>query len=338
MLSLMLKKLLHFIWPVIRYYRLIRKPYLLKLYEYRIFKTYSNVYKDRPLNKSITIMIDDNFSQSGLLDKLKGIISGAWLAEQLKIQLNIYISDSNSAILSIFRLDKQHLLIRNQSYLFNRNTSKPIVIYNFTPNNYISVISKFKAIKNYNFYCNENLLKLLYSDKMTIQFQWSKLFFSLFNFQYVNLEREHLIFSKTENIGVHFRFMNLLGDFDDVRITELSEFKKNELINLCLSKLKFIISKHNLSVTYFIKSDSITFLNIVKSLFFNNKNVIININNIGHTGLDNNHNILKQAYTDFFDLSRCSTIYQVALDNMRVSEFSKYASYINNSNLETIIH
>jgi len=308
------------------------------LYEFRIYKTYAKSNYKIQSQKSITIIIDDNFSQSGFLDKLKGIISGAWLAEKLNIKFNVFISDSKSSLSSIFRNDKKHLILNNNQYLFNQNVSRPIVIYNFTPRNLKSVRKRFNCNYNYNYnlYCNENLLNLFYDDELEMKFKWSNLYYSLFDFECLNLNKTNKLFINKKHIGIHFRFMNLLGDFKDVRINELSDIKKHEIIDLSISKLNSLITKNNDINSFFIKSDSITFLSLVNSLYFNDNRIVIDFENIGHTGLYNDENIFKKAYKDFYDLSTCSIIYQISLQNMRISEFSKYASYINNSTLVTV--
>jgi hypothetical protein len=330
------RKILQFLWPIIRYYRHVRKPLMMNLYEFRIYKTYAKTNYKIHSHKSITIIIDDNFSQSGFLDKLKGIISGAWLAEKLNIKFNVFISDSKSSLSSIFRNDKKHLILNNYQYLFNQNISRPIVIYNFTPRNLKSVKKRFKYNYNFNLYCNENLLSLFYDNELEMKFKWSNLYYSLFDFEYLNLNIKNKLFINKKHVGIHFRFMNLLGDFKDVRINELSDIKKDEIIDLSMSKLNSLITKHNDINSFFIKSDSIKFLSLVNSLHYYDNRIVIDSENIGHTGLYNDENIFKKAYKDFYDLSTCSIIYQISLQNMRISEFSKYASYINNSTLVTI--
>jgi hypothetical protein len=134
-----------------------------------------------------------------------------------------------------------------------------------------------------------------------------------------------------KTIGIHLRFIGLLGDFKDLRDIQLSEEIKNSMEEWCRYTI-FQIAKENVDSIIYIVSDSRLFLDKLKSNLISTEfksRICINDGEIGHTAVVKSEEVFIKTITDFIGLSRCTKVYQLRYGKMHKSDFSRYAAMVN---------
>lgn len=130
-------------------------------------------------------------------------------------------------------------------------------------------------------------------------------------------------------ISISTRFLELLGDFKEPKpmVSPLSEEDGNELIEICLSKIKDIYKSecHN-GEKILVTSDSLRFLNAARILDF----VEVIEGNVGHLSVQNSDRdeIDMKTMVDFFAISRARKSFLLLSGDMYPSNFSRRAAQI----------
>jgi hypothetical protein len=135
----------------------------------------------------------------------------------------------------------------------------------------------------------------------------------------------------TEWDTMHFRFVNLLGDFNELSL-ELDENEKRKLMKKCLD---FIQDKVQSEKKYFlICSDSITFLQEASKI----SNVIVLPGEPAHMDFasEEDFNFHLKTFHDFFMISESKKVYGVVSGKMYGSGFPKLAAQINDIPFERV--
>jgi hypothetical protein len=141
----------------------------------------------------------------------------------------------------------------------------------------------------------------------------------------------------SESIGIHLRFIGLLGDFKDLRQYVLPEEQKIRMLEWCREKIYKIANEHDVPII--VVSDSAVFL---KSLMVDSKThwlfpkLFLDPVSIGHTALENAADVFEKAVIDFNSLGSCKKVYQLRYGKMHNSDFSRYASMVNSNDFELI--
>lgn len=185
-------------------------------------------------------------------------------------------------------------------------------------------------------YCNVNILPVFSNNLSEMAELWSKNFNKIFTFDIKSLINYD--FNKNQTIGVHLRFMDTFGDFNDLKDSSYTLDYRLSCINWCIDILLKLFSdfpKNN----FLIVSDSKYFLDCCKNLqvISSQKNrFFIDSDLIGHIHLINDFQIFNKAVSDFISLSLCDKVFQIRYGFMHNSDFSRYASYVNLSDFELI--
>ena len=313
----------------------MRSAYLPKYYERNLLKHYDNPVDVVEL-KGIISMQDQFFTSGGLVDRIKGIISGYWLATQMNLDFHVYVKDLNDPILSILHQKNVNVIQDKTKLSFSKNTSGPVVWYNAKPGNWEVAKRKIVKKKQVHLYCNMDLLFLMNYLGNERRRSWSEAFNTVFDIsKHVCLTSS--LESQSTFIGVHLRFIGLLGDFRDLRLQSLTEFEKNKMIAWCKNEIEKISDRHDNPVI--VVADSPEFLSELKS-DVEKKNVpykyIIDSTAIGHTALDESKIVFNRAVSDFHSLSKCKKVYQLRYGKMHNSDFSRYAAMVNQNDFELV--
>lgn len=304
-------------------------------YERQLLRHYKSNTGDCRLT-GIVSMQDNVFSSGGLVDRIKGVITGYFLARELGLDFYIFFADINDPMISILKKENVSLVFDKNQLNFSKKFSTPHVVYNYRPGCFSDVRLKIKSKKQIHFYSNMDLLFLVHNDENTKDRVWSTMFHHLFDtVKYGCLP----IISKfnSESIGIHLRFIGLLGDFKDLRQYVLPEEEKMHMLEWCREKIYKIASQHDAPIV--VVSDSTVFL---KSLLVDSKKnglfskLILDPVYIGHTALENSAGVFEKAVIDFNSLSSCKKVYQLRYGKMHNSDFSRYASMVNVNDFELI--
>lgn len=334
------KKFLKLIWPIVFYWRGKMLPINIKRAEKKLLINYKKNKISTNSKNEIVLMFDENYSSGGFMDKIKGIISGKYIADQLGLDFYVYIKNKNFPIHNFLQSNQN--IFRNENYEleYNKN-SKPIILYNYSPSQK-NILKKFKSKNQYHLYCNMNFIPNfnLGKDEFELNRIWSNYFNEIFSFSSTILNLDELShIQKNNKISVHLRFMNSLGDFNDIRNNELPNAEKEKLIDNCLQAIKKILIEHKEIEKVLIFSDSASFLNLVKPYFANTEfeqKIFVNADNIKHSALNFDEKVFEKTILDFYQMSNCCKVFQIHYKNMHKSDFSKYASLVNNIEYQLI--
>jgi hypothetical protein len=333
-------KLLKLIWPFYFQLRIKLLPFKIKKAEIALSKKYKAKYSKRIIKKEIVLMIDDNYAKGGFMDKVKGIISGKYIADSLDLEFYVYIKNGNFPIYK-FLSTKNNLFRLSDEEIYFDSASKPVILYNYIPSKK-TILKKFTSKKQYHLYCNMNVIPTLNIEKSELEQTniWTTYFNKLFTFNDNILALDQLVhLPSIQKIAIHLRFLNALGDFNDIRNNELQKEDKEKLIQICLHAIKKTIYKNKDCKKILIFSDSALFLNLVKDHFLGTnleETIFINSDNIKHSALNSDDKAFEKTILDFYQMSSCHKIFQIHYFKMHNSDFSKYASFVNQSTYQFI--
>lgn len=133
--------------------------------------------------------------------------------------------------------------------------------------------------------------------------------------------------------SVSFRFMELLGDFDDSGLaTPLPDQEREAIIERCVSQLKKIIRKYPSDYKAFVCSDSSSFLERVKDL----PQVYVVPGRIVHLQFQSSKEVYLKTFVDMLLLRGAEKRYLIKTGGMYNSGFPKFASLIGNRKFKLI--
>jgi hypothetical protein len=321
--------IIRFLWPLVFKYKKWIYPFKLIIYQYRLYKTY-NYSESIVLYSRLILMFDNNFSQGGLVDRLKGVVSAFYFSQKLNLQLFIFFSNPEDPFISILNQSNLKILTCVKQVSFSKKTSYPIVWINYFPRYGFKYLSRLSKSKQIHLYTNMNVLPNLFKTNLEANKAWSLIFNQIFiyNTPFVFQSLRPAIIKNI--IGVHLRFIGLLGDFKDLRDHSVSSEYIKYMLDWCINNI-ISISDSNPYSYFLIVSDSKLFLEYLENYFnstlLKNK-IIIDKKNIAHTALSLDQMIFNKAYSDFISLSMCHKIFQLRYGKMHKSDFSKYASIL----------
>lgn len=136
-------------------------------------------------------------------------------------------------------------------------------------------------------------------------------------------------------ISTSFRFLNLLGDFNEPGISEvLTNEEKQEMIAKNIKQIKLL---HNLypDKRILVNSDSITFLQEARKLDYT-YTIPGNITHIDSNNVSNDYHIYEKTFLDFFMIANADKIYLYKTGKMYKSGYPGIASLINNKPFKII--
>lgn len=307
-----------FIWPIVHKWRKLIYPIRMKKYEQKIYNNYS-LKGINSFERRLVCMQDSNFSHGGLVDRMKGIVSGYFLAKKYSLSFSVYFSDADDSMIPYLNPKVIDIISEESKVNFNKDNSRPVVWYNHFPDNPGLIKQRIFSKREIHLYCNMNLLQVFSDSEIAMKQAWSEAFSQIF------MMHEQPI---GNTMGIHLRFIGLLGDFKDLRNYGLVHEQKIGMIEWCENKILEIGMK-NPDYLLKIVSDSSGFLTelLTKEKFASLRHRLqVDSSSIGHTAINVNDIVFKKTVDDFIGLRSCEKVIQLRYGKMHRSDFSRYAA------------
>lgn len=298
-------------------------------------------YKPQFHQKYYIAMYDGRLRHGGLCDRLKGIISLYYCCKFKNIPFRIYW-DSPFNLIDYLEPNKYNWFISKKDL--------PKSIWNVRVFHSIGDTSNriytFNSHKSLYYYGNRDL-SITCKDYYINNPTWGETFKFLFKpSEKVNRNILYVknLWNNVPYIALTFRFLNLLGDFNEFNSIAENEIYQKNLINKCIEIINNF-SNQNKDKYILVTSDSKTFLHYASKI----KKILIIPGEISH--MDSSANIVSdqnlklnelqsdvhlKTFVDFFLLSDAEKIYSIIVDKMYKSEFPYYASKINDIPFERL--
>lgn len=287
------------------------------LYDLYSFKS------DDITNNEIIYSLDSKWSKCGLADRIRGIVSCYALA---KAQRRDFVIDHEhpfrfeTYFSSKIRSGKDWPM-SNRRKSYSMWHAKPVVIMNNSKGEKICNLSKRKQL---HFYSNVDFIDVVnkcYNKDYTFQGLYSELFSpSDLLLQSVDA---HIKALGNHYISISFRFIGLLGDFQDVGNRRINTTTQETIIDKCI---KCITKLHKNKSEYnkiLVTADSQRFLDIAKELPY----VYTIPGKISHIGVNSNEEESLKTFVDFYMISQADEVYLGVAEKMYNSNFSRLAAY-----------
>tara|TARA_B110000116_G_C16787147_1_gene561567 strand:+ start:1557 stop:2516 length:960 start_codon:yes stop_codon:yes gene_type:complete len=307
---------------------------LLQFIKYNLIPFFIRLKRiDSDHNKKLIFYCSDYSSSGGLTDRLKGIIS----AYQISIITNrefkiIYnqpfklkkILDENHV--------KWHMSSPKEESKILRNSKHYNLMGRKNNHNFMKLINKIIMDKN-DFIAiriNFDYSEIINNKFGNLNFEWSYYFNKLFKYsKYTNkVLSDYLESNPSEfSVGLHCRFINLMGDNIE-KGKELSEENRLLLLEKIIKTIQ-TISLESIN-KILLCSDSNKFLNEILQKDSVKRKIIIAKGKPKHSEKNIVSNLeLQKIILDFFLLSYCNSVYSITYDGLYPSEFPKYAAKLN---------
>ena len=283
---------------------------------------------------SVIVMLDNKIMHGGLVDRLKGIVSGAMIAEELNLDFKILVDDNTFNLFEFLVPVKQQIVAKKSDVSFNYFSSKPILMYNLFKLNKENILRRFKNRKQFHLYNNMDVTNRFFPELNETQLhaKWRDTFLRLFKFD----EYFHNYWKKNIGMfrvyGIHLRFMSLLGDFDEIVNNEMEKNDKEKLVTECIEGVIKIMQQHD-GEKYVVVADSVYFLERLKLSVQGSdltEKLFIPAGIIGHIDIVQYESVLQKAILDFYLLSRCLKVFQIKGNKMHNSQYCRYAALLGN--------
>jgi hypothetical protein len=275
-------------------------------------------------------MVNGKIPHGGLADRLSGIMNIYAICKARNIPFKLHW---------IFPFEIQNYLIPNE---YNWVIQEDKMSYSIKYSKVIvkiqenTVLGNLKLNKQIHIYCNNKNLDQINNFYHT-NFQYSDLFNELFKKPEALQRKFNTIINNNLNdgyIGIQFRFMDLLGDFNEESFcNELSDFKKQELLTLCCNIVRYIRDVYHEDI--FLTSDSMTFLTYITERI---DNIFFIPGCTTHMDRKSNASLAihEKTFLDFFALASAHKIINVYGHGLYKSGFGVFASKIYNRDFQAI--
>lgn len=287
---------------------------------WRIITILKNTQLDLSKNKKeVIVAFYKKGEHGGLVDRLKNIISAAYIAQktnaeliivhQTPLQLNSFLEVKARYIEEIKKVTVNPFLFK---YLRNREFGEEISIE--------KVLNKFKKKRSF---------QILLDSSQQIPKQpeeWRSVFNSAMGLKYELNQRFREHFSNTV---VHIRFFSLLGDFLDTPLTKINQESQMQLIDGCILRIEEIIKKQN---EVLLVSDSNKFVEIAKNKFPTLKTTP---GVAKHFDLNEGEDFTKEIM-DFYCLLNAKEVINIAGSPLFSSNFSRFGGLIGKASFKRI--
>lgn len=294
--------------------------------EYKEVKLLYDLYSlqsDDITNNEIIYSLDSKWSNCGLADRIRGIISCYALA---KAQGRDFVIDHElpfrfETYFSSKMRNGKDWSVSNRRKSYSRWHARPVVIMNNSTGKKICNLPKRKQL---HFYSNVDFVDVVnkyYKKDYTFQGLYSELF-SPSNLLLQSVD-EHLRALGNHYISISFRFIGLLGDFQDIGKKNIDAATQESIIDKCI---KCIAKLHENKSEYkkvLVTADSPRFLDIAMKLPY----VYIIPGKISHIGVKSNEEESLKTFVDFYMISQADEVFLGVAEKMYNSNFSRLAAY-----------
>lgn len=300
------------------------------LKEFIFIKKYYHLsfFEKIPEPMLIYCMDGQNFT-NGFADRLRGIISSYAYAKANSISFKIN-HKKPFKLEQYFEPNMIDWRINDDELSHNILYANPVVMMDYSSGKRFYFMLKNRQ---HHIYSNINAINLI-NKHYKKSYRYSELFQELFKPSEVlnNEVKKFKSFMHEGYISISFRFMQLMGDFKDVRGCILSETEQKVLINKCILLINKL-HQNTPDIPYIlVTTDSIKFLQEAKRL-----NYVFTIpGKIGHIGYNSNDEVQIKTMLDFYMISQANKAYLGCSGNMYKSNFAKSAALTTNIPYEEI--
>lgn len=290
----------------------------------------------KPLNqKRVVCIFDGKTRNGGLADRLRGIVSVYEVCKEQNLDFKILFTSPFN--LSEFLVpNKADWRINEDELNYNTNITALCYIDTLTGDDYEAKKQRlwfkreFKR-KYQEFHVRTNAIFSYKGDYSTLFNELFKPSPQLLS----SIEKQKKILGKGY-ISTSFRFMNLLGDFNEtVELhSKLTKEEQNELITKNIEQLRLLHDKYP-SKQILVNSDSTTFLQTAAKLDY----VYVipgNITHIDGKNKENEYKAYEKTFLDFFMIANADKIYLMRTGQMYNSGYPFAASKVYNKPFEKI--
>ncbi len=284
--------------------------------------------KDK-VNPMAIFSMDGKMFSNGFADRLRGMISIYAYAKYNNIDFRID-HQIPFKLEDYFVPNHYDWRLKENEKSYNLLYSWPVVLLDYTKGKRLFYLNKRKQ---HHFFSNINCIELL-NKHYQRKYKYADLFAELFK-PSPKLQKEidlNINELGKNYISVSFRFMQLMGDFKDIRGETLDIESQTKLINKCKELLRSLHLKHTGIDRILVTSDSQKFIESIKDLDY----IYTIPGKIGHIGHTNDQSTYLKTMLDFCIISKAQKVYMAYTDKMYKSNFAKYASYITNAPFEAV--
>lgn len=298
-----------------------------------------NYISDSPIKplsqKRVVCIFDGKTKNGGLADRLRGIVSVYEVCKEQNLDFKILFTSPFN--LSEFLVpNKVDWRINEDDLNYNTNIAALCYIDTLTG-------SEYEAKKQREWFCKEFKKKHIeFHVRTNAIFSYNGDFSTLFNELFKPSPRLRSSIEKqkaqlgTDYISTSFRFMNLLGDFNETfeLHNKITKKEQSELIIKNIEQLRLLHDKYP-SKRILVNSDSTTFLQTAAKLDY----VYVIPGNVTHIDGKNNNNeyeAYEKTFLDFFMIANAERIYLLRTGQMYNSGYPFAASKTYNKPFEFI--
>lgn len=294
------------------------------------YKKFSDIYSNGSILKEKiiprrVIYMNDWDKNGGIADRIKGILTSYSLAKQNDRSFYIYWTQPFS-LMRYLEPASVDWRIKSDEILYEKKTSLPLIIVARNPyyfqNKIESLIFKhyFKTKKELHVRTNHFLCEDISSELFKELFKPSD-----------HLQKELDQYkTKCPYYSFSFRFLQLLGDFEDIRGEVLQEDEKKYLIEKCLKELAKLLKSLPEGYKAFVASDSKTFTQKAAQLdprIFSVEGEIMHPVSY-FRGKEQSEVVHLKTFLDFFLIMDAEKVYRMQTGKMYSSGFPHLASIV----------
>lgn len=309
---------------------------ILSLFGQNVYAEFLHIYmnyyisfgEDRPRSLQI-YCLDGKTSTCGFADRLRGIVTIYAYAKARNLPFKIQ-HEVPFLIEEFFEPNEVDWKLQEGEKIYNVLYANPIFILDYTKGKRLKYLSRNRQ---HHFYTNVNALPVI-NKKYGTSFDYKGLFRELFkpSHKLELMMRPYEKYIEEGYISVSFRFMQLMGDFKDVRGRTLIESEQIELANKCINFIERIHINNSNIKWVLITTDSSKFLKCVQSIEY----VFVINGEIGHIGYKSNYAVINKTMLDFYMISKAKKVYMGYTGEMYKSHFAESAAEISGVPYESI--
>lgn len=291
--------------------------------EFRLVRRYYRLnFKKQNASALVISCLDSRFDSTGFADRLRGMIS--CFAYSKAVGLPFRIEHVSPFILSDYLAPNHYdWILKENEKNYNLLYANPVVIMQRKAGQRSQRLFRLCTKRQHHIYTNYGFLNEI-NKLYNKEFRFCDLFQELFRPSSLletrlNIHKERL-HSSGGYISVSFRFMQLMGDFKDVRGDVLSKEQQLDLLGRSLEVIHQLHQKERKMV--FVTSDSSFFIGEASKIGY----VYVAPGRIGHIGFSTENDVTEKMFIDFMLISEADHVYMARSGKMYRSNFARTAA------------
>lgn len=288
--------------------RMLKEAYHLSLFEKR----------PAPL---VIFSLDGRYFDRGFVDRLRGMVTTYAYCKLTGREFRI---DHVSPFLlqDYFAPNKVDWRLKEGEKSYNLLYANPLIIYK--KSKLKKSLCGMSKSRQYHLYCSEYVDE--FNRAMGTDYKFPELFQELFkpSEKLLEIVKPYRSYIDEGYISASFRFMELLGDFQDERRCVISPEEQEDYITRSLEAIRRLHDE-NPDTKILVTSDSARFVKRASEFSF----VITLPGEIGHIGFAFSEAVINKTMLDFYMLSQAKKVYHFRTGAMYGGAFSHIASLSN---------